>query len=647
MAGTDSSADDFLAGFIDDYFAECEEHLSTVRRLLADAGPGGLSASAIEELFRAFHSIKGLSAMVEVRDAERLSHHMESYLRLLRDRETAFTAAGLDALIIGTSRLEAVISARQHGTAPPPIGDALALVESLTMSAAQGTPAGSNSSAGPSSHTAAGATKWRVIFSPSRALADRGVTVDLVRERLRTVGRISDAAPEIGDGGAIRFRFVVEDVTDEEALRSWTDDGIVATEIAEAPALPPGPVAEPDEPVRPPSASTSQFVRVDLGRLDELMRLIGDVVITRARLGDSLAKVERLVPPMAWRGVQENSHALERQLRDLREGVMRVRLVRVGEIFDRMPFAVRDLARESGRRVDVRISGQETEIDKYLVERMMDPVLHLVRNAVSHGIEPVAERIAAGKPEAGTLSLNAASVGELVMIEIADDGRGVDVDAVKRRAQAIGLDIGDGELEGHALLEVLCAPGFSTRDTADRAAGRGVGMAVVQSAVRELGGTITLDTVAGEGTRFLIELPLTLAIADAIVATVGGQTFAVPQASVREVIDVSESLVRALENNEIIPYRGGVLPLLRLSRLFGLPAQPGRTLHTFVVGAGNGSVGVAVDRILTQREIVVRSMTDPLIKSEGITGATDLGDGRVVLILDLARLARAAGAART
>jgi two-component system chemotaxis sensor kinase CheA len=647
MAGTDRSADDFLAGFIDDYFAECEEHLSTVRRLLADATPAGLPPRTIEELFRAFHSIKGLSAMVEVRDAELLAHHMESFLRLLRERETQFTIAGLDALIIGTSRLEAVITARQHGTHPPAIGDALAIVEALTLTAGPAIAPAEEPPAGIEAAAPAPGRRWRVMFSPSRALAQRGVTVDLVRERLRNLGRISDAAPEIGEGGAIRFRFIVEDVTDEGALQSWADDGIVATEVERAPEEPSAPLSGPEDLVRPPSASTSQFVRVDLARLDELMRLIGDVVITRARLADSLGKVERLVPQMEWRAVQENSHALERQLRDLREGVMRVRLVRVGEIFDRMPFAVRDLARESGRRVDVRISGQETEIDKYLVERMMDPVLHLVRNAVSHGIEPVAERIAAGKPEAGTLSLNAASVGELVILEIADDGRGVDVAAVTRRARAIGLELGDGELKGDALLDVLCAPGFSTRETADRAAGRGVGMGVVQSAVRELGGTMTLETAAGEGTRFLIELPLTLAIADAIIASVGGQTFAVPQASVREVIALPESVVRALEKNEIVPYRGGVLPLLRLSRLFGLPAQPGRALHIFVVGSGGGSVGIAVDRILTQREIVVRPITDRLIKSEGITGATDLGDGRVVLILDLVRLARAAGAART
>ena len=641
MAGTDPSTDDFLAGFIEDYFAECEEHLTTIRRLLAEAHPASsdvMPPRTVEELFRAFHSIKGLSAMVEVRDAELLSHHMEGYLRLLRDREAVFSPAGLDALIIGTSRLEQVIAAKRSGSNPPPIGDALAAVEALAVF-----PAPAKSAPEPASHTAEPIHQRRlVVFEPSPELAARGVTVDLVRERLGHVGRIANAAPRIGGNGSITFEFLLENVRDEAPFESWKADGLTigpapAEPIASEPAATDGMKIS----AAPVPMSTSHFVRVDLGRLDELMRIIGDVVITRARLSESLAKVERLVPPFEWRDVQENSHALDRQLRDLREGVMRVRLVRVGEIFDRMPFAVRDLARESGRRVEVHISGQETEIDKYLVERMMDPVLHLVRNAVSHGIESMSERIAAGKPETGSLTLSAASVGDIVTIEIADDGRGVDVDAVRRRAQAIGLSVDEGPLEGDALLDVLCAPGFSTRDTADRAAGRGVGMAVVQSAVRELGGRLTLDTVAGEGTRFLIELPLTLAITDAIIASAGGQVFAVPQAAVREVIAVSEEAVRALENNEIMPYRGGVIPLLRLSALFGLSARPGRTLHVFVVGNGASTVGVAVDRIQTQREIVVRPMTDPLIKSEGITGATDLGDGKVVLILDLMRTARA------
>jgi len=645
VANREAGADDFLAGFIDDYFAECDEHLTTIRRLLAEAHPAitqGMPASMIEELFRAFHSIKGLSGMVELRDAELLAHHMEGYLRQLRARETVLTSAGLDGLIGGTSLLERVIAARRAGTAAPSIVGTVAALEQIsaaTPHAPDDAVTGSLSAA----DQVTGRT-WRVVFTPSAALAARGVTVDRVRARLSEIGRIIDAAPKVDDAGAISFEFVVQDVKDDSPFGAWEDDGITVTVDAPTTAPPDRPTAAV-EPFAGSPLTSSHFVRVDLGRLDELMRMIGDLVITRARLGESLAKLEPRVPAVEWRAVQENSHAIERQLRDLREGVMRVRLVRVGEIFERMPFVVRDLARETGRAVELQITGQETEIDKYLVERMMDPVLHLVRNAVSHGLEPADERQAAGKDPAGHLTLSAASVGDLVTIEIADDGRGVDVEAVRRRARTIGLPVDDGPLEGRELLDILCAPGFSTRDSADRAAGRGVGMAVVQSAVNELGGLLTLDTAPGQGTRFLIELPLTLAITDAIIATVGGQTFAVPQSSVREVIEVSEEIVRVLENHEIIPYRGGVLPLLRLSALFSLRARPGRTTHVFVIGSGAAAVGVAVDRIQTQREIVVRPMTDPLIRSEGITGATDLGDGRVVLIVDLVRTARLASEA--
>ena len=640
MANSESGGDDFLAAFIDDYFAECDEHLTTVRRLLADAHPAvsrGMSAAMIEELFRAYHSIKGLSGMVELRDAEALAHQLEGYLRQLRAREAVLTAEGLDALIGGTALLERVIAARRSGSSSPSIASAIATL-SVLASQPGVRAAASTASAAPGQSLA-----WHVVFTPSASLAARGVTVDRIRARLADIGRISAAAPRVDDEGSITFDFTVEDVADGSVFDSWIDDGIVAT-------LKMPPAAEAVETSRGLETKTdrsaltsSHFVRVDLSRLDELMRMIGDLVITRARLGESLGAVEARVPAVEWRSVQENSHAMERQLRDLREGVMRVRLVRVGEIFERMPFVVRDLARESGRTVDLQISGQETEIDKYLVERMMDPVLHLVRNAVSHGIEPAEERRAAGKNPTGRLTLSAASVGDLVMIEVADDGRGVDIEAVRRRAQAIGIPVSDGPLEGRELLDILCAPGFSTRDEADRAAGRGVGMAVVRSAIQELGGTFTLDTAEGQGTRFVMELPLTLAITDAIIAAAGGQTFAVPQASVREVIEVTEDQVRSLENHEIIPHRGGVLPLLRLTSLFGLVPRPGRSLHVFVAGTGLAAVGMAVDRIHTQREIVVRPMIDPLIRSEGITGATDLGDGRVVLILDLVRTARLAG----
>ena len=368
------------------------------------------------------------------------------------------------------------------------------------------------------------------------------------------------------------------------------------------------------------------------------MRNVGDLVISRARLTDTLGRLEVHLPSSEWRAVHDNAVVIDRQLRTLREGIMRIRLVPIGEIFRRMPFVVRDLARESGKKITLDLQGQSTEIDKYLIERMMDPVLHLVRNAVSHGIEDPAVRIANGKRPEGTIRLAATTAGEIVTIEVADDGRGVDADAVAARARAAGLPVPAGTPDAATLLALLCAPGFSTKDNADRASGRGVGMAVVKQTIEQLSGTMTLETEPGVGTRFLLQLPLTLAIADALIGRVGVESFAIPQSAVREVIEVASADVRLIEQNELVPYRDGALPIVRLGRLFGIPSEPLNRFHAFVVGSGAAVVGLAVDRIVGQREIVVRAITDPLVRVDGVSGATDLGDGRVVLILDPAKL---------
>ncbi len=390
------------------------------------------------------------------------------------------------------------------------------------------------------------------------------------------------------------------------------------------------------------SLMSSNAVRVDLGRLDDLMRMVGELVISRSRLDDNLKRLEARVTASEWRPLQETNQAIERQLRDLREGVMRVRLVPVREIFGRMQFVIRDLTREHGKSVALTLSGQETEIDKLVVERMMDPLLHLVRNAVSHGVETAAERVAAGKPPQGTIALRASTTGETIVIEVEDDGRGMNAEAIIERARSAGLVGADVANDTSVLLDVICAPAFSTRDQADRASGRGVGMAVVRREVEELGGSLALLTTPGKGTRFTIQLPLTLAIADALIVSVAGQTYTVPQIAVREVLQVEPRALTRLENHEIIPYRNGVLTIMRLAAFFGLPETPGATLYVLVVGAGLGAVGIAVSRILGLREIVVRPLTHPLIRVPGIAGATELGDGRVVLILDAMQLIRSA-----
>lgn len=644
-----SSGDEqFIAGFMADYFAECEEHLAAIRGLLLTlergVGETTIEPAVLEELFRSFHSIKGISGMVELREAEMLAHEMESYLRALRQRDALVSQAGVDALIAGVGALDDVLTARRDNRSAPPIGSALRQIAAVVPDVT----GASSMPAVPAAQPGA-PPQWIVTFVPSADLNQRGVNVDNVRMRLRERGTIGHAAPKIQASG-IAFEFGFSGEIDDSTRAAWLADGITAQPAA----LPPT-VAPVDDALASgrgvseglaPATSLSQYVRVDLNRLDELMRMIGDLVISRARLEGTLSRLERRVPAVEWRAVQEDSAALERQLRNLRQGVVRVRLVPIGEIFRRMPFVVRDLAKESGAQVRLVLDGQETEIDKYVIERMMDPVLHLVRNSVSHAFETPAERRAAGKPEEGTLRLAAATAGESVVLDIADDGRGIDGEEVVRRARSMGLRVPDGPVTSATLLELICTPGFSTRDETDRGSGRGVGMAVVKSMIQQLNGTLALETTPGRGTRFIIELPLTLSITDALIATVGDRTFAVPQGSVREVIEIDPASLRTIEGHEIAPYRGGALPIVRVARAFGIAEQPRRALHAFVVGAGLDAVGLAVDRISGQREIVVRTMTDAMIKVEGVAGATDLGDGRVVLILNLAALARRVPSAR-
>jgi two-component system chemotaxis sensor kinase CheA len=290
--------------------------------------------------------------------------------------------------------------------------------------------------------------------------------------------------------------------------------------------------------------------------------------------------------------------------------------------------------------VKLEITGENTEIDKLLVERMLDPLLHLVRNAISHGIESPAEREAAGKPRTGVVRLRALAEGESAVIEISDDGRGIDGADIKEKARRRGIYIADDDLDSASLLDILCMPGFSTKAEADKASGRGVGMDVVGKVIDELGGTIDLETETSIGTTFTIRLPLTLAIANALIVTVDGERFAVPQSNVREVLSIGAESVTRFENNEIIEYRGEPLPLIRLARVFRLKESGDDPFDAFVVENGKHPVGIAVDRVLGQREIVIRSINDPLGRVAGISGATELGDGRAVLILDVADIAR-------
>src|SRR5215217_1641709 len=624
---------EFFDQFLDDYYAECDEHLVSIRRSLVtledEVDSGAVDRTVLDNLFRSFHTLKGISGMVGLSAAEQLAHHLESYLRELREGTVALSESGFQALSAGVSLLENVINARRNDQPIPLIDETVERLQadSTASNIATSTTPGSETSANDAT-----ATRWLIEFTPTAQLAERGVNVNSVRSRLQEIGHLVQSKPVVKAAGEIAFEFIVVTKADKSALADFETDGFTfkPAPLESAPRL--------KDSTAVATIAPASVVRVDLDRLDELMRIIGELVINRTRLEEQLTELKREAPPALWRSLQETSLNMGRQLRNLRESVMRVRMVQIGEIFERMTFVVRDLARESGKKIIVQLSGGQTEIDKFLVERMMDPLMHLVRNAVSHGLETVAEREAQGKRSEGLLSLSATTAGEMIVIKIADDGRGIDRNLVVERAKAKGLSPENTQIDDEALLDLICTPGFSTRDEADRESGRGVGMDVVKKATEELGGRIALATKLGEGTTFTIELPLTIAIAEALIVSVDGQRFAVPQSSVREVLEVESASTKVLENNEIISYRGKVLPLLRLARVFEMGYQRREKFHVLVIGEDANEVGLAVDRIIGQREIVVRAIKDPLAQSKGIAGATELGDQRVVLILDVSAL---------
>lgn len=642
MSGSDKFDPDSL---FPEYVAECEEHLAAAGQLLLDleATAGQLDRAQLNSLFRNFHTVKGLSAMVGLPEAERLAHQLESYLGAVRKGQVVFTPDGVTALIEGVKSLERVIAARGAGqplpAVDPLIGRVSALIPGDAVGASPPVPAPQLvASADPHGRANAaareGASVWRVRFTPSPARAEGGLTINTLRERLTAAGEIVHAEPVVTPGG-VSFTFLMIGRTADFA-DGFRDDGLIVERYepppVDAPEPPPTSTAS-----RIPSLGSANLVRVDLGRLDELMRTVGELVITRARLDNGLGRVAAALPPAERRELRETSLTLERQLRDLREGVMRVRLVPVRDVFARMRFVVRDLAREAGLEIDLHLTGESTEVDKFVVERLADPILHLIRNAVSHGLEPPDERAAAGKPQRGRLDLRATAAGGAIVIEVEDDGRGVDPERVFEQARAAGLVPPAAGTDPAAVLDLLCSPGFSTRGGSDRASGRGVGMDVVARAVEDLGGTLALSTRVGRGTRFTVRLPLTLAIADALVVTVAGHTFVAPQAAVREVVEVEPGAVVALENNQLLSHRGGVVPLVRLADLFGLGRPAGGFVALIV---GDGGLALGVDRVLGVREVVVRPLADPLVQVPGVSGATELGDGRAVLILDAAGLAR-------
>ena len=629
----------FFEQFIEDYFAETDEHLANVRRVLLelDSSTGQLAPAALlHSLARYLHTLKGLSGMVGFAEAERVAHAMEDRARELNELRNVDGALVHD-LFEGVALLERCVTARRAGTELPVVDGFVARMRTSTEATEAGTAAPSAGMVDVRSEAALVFT-----FTPSAEATARGIGVETIRQRLGGIGSIVNAVPRVLGAGRVVFDFMVSVHAGAVPPEEWRDDGLswdaTAIGAGKPSAVVPAAAMAPTQAPGAMAAVSSNAVRVDLARLDDIMRLVGDLVVSRARI-DEMLEHRAGAASTQWDDLREANAVLERQIRALREGVTRIRLVPIGEVFERMRFAMREIARDAGKNIQLELRGQDTEIDKMVVDRMLEPLLHLVRNAAGHGIELPEERRARGKTAEGHIALRARAEGDRIFLEIEDDGAGIDIEAVSAQAREVGLLAAGEDLEESQVLDVLCAPGFSTRTSTDMTSGRGVGMAVVRDTVRGLGGELSMYTSPGAGTRYVIELPMTLMILDALLFEVGDQALAIPQLVLREIVQLDRSVITRIENNQVMPYREGVLPLTELKRVFNI-ASGGDGGYVLAVGADGQMAGLVVDRIIGLREIVVHPVADPLVALPGIAGATELPNGRVSLIIDAAAITR-------
>jgi len=376
-------------------------------------------------------------------------------------------------------------------------------------------------------------------------------------------------------------------------------------------------------------------VRVDIGKLDELMNIVGELVLAHSSIAAIANRMRTEGFSRMAIELAKSAKGLERRLTDLQNGVMDIRMIPVGQLYEKMSRIVRTIAREQGKKIELKLYGAETELDKLIVEDIADPLMHIIRNAIDHGIESPAQRLAHGKDERGTVKLSSFQKGNHVVIEVEDDGGGINVEKIKQKAFSKGLIQDVASLSDREALELIFLPGFSTADQVTDVSGRGVGMDVVRNNIAAVSGMVDIETWLGSGSRFTIILPITLAIIKALIISCAGRTYALPITSVVESLLLAPAEIRTVENKEVINLRETTLPLLRLDRFLGVeridtPIEQ----YVVVVGAAEKRLGVVVDDLLSQQDIVIKPLGEALRSIRGISGAADMGDQRTILVLD-------------
>ncbi len=614
--------------YADLFLSESREHLTAFNHLLLEWERDPAGREPVDGIFRAAHSLKGMAATMGYVAVAELAHRTEDLLDVLR-RGAEATPARFELLFRAADALEGAVAEAVAGREDPRAAADLVAALGREVEAAAPGAAGAPRASRPSAALEAPGKGLAVQVVLREDAVLKGARAAIVLARARTLGTVGGVTPppeaieeEAFDG---RFAFRLETGQAPEAIEAaLRAAGDVASVVVAEPSADAG--AE---------GTRARHIRVDLRRLDGLMNLIGELVIARGRL-DTLAR--RFAEP----DLSDAARDVGRLSGELQREILEARMVPVWQVFDRFPRLVRDLARQTGHQVAFRVEGKEIELDRAILDDIADPLVHLLRNAVDHGIEPPEERVANGKPAEGQLVLAAAREQASVAIRVTDDGRGIDRAKVLRRAQALGLVADEVEQlsDDETLAHLIALAGFSTAEQVTDLSGRGVGIDAVTSAVRALGGSLEVRTEAGRGTTFTLRLPTTLAIMRALLARVGEETYAMPLTYVTETFEAREDEIRRMQGREVMMVRGQLVPLVRLRERLSVAAgpPPARRRPVIMLAMGERRAGVVVDALLGQQEIVVKPFEAPRGTAPVFSGATILGDGAPALILDAGSL---------
>ncbi|MCU0906712.1 MAG: chemotaxis protein CheA [Rhodobacteraceae bacterium] len=651
---------------IDAFVQEATEILATLETAIL-ALEDGAAPALVDEIFRGLHTVKGSGGMFGYTCLSRFTHHVETAFEMVRSGRLGVDRSLIDLCLSARDVMCDFIALGGDGPASEDllasdrVTDMVARLAALT-GAAQG-PAAAQPVASAAPDRTGLARQYLIRFRPDANALRNGMRPDLLVNELADLGPVTvrhdaSAVPALSDldptEGLLAWEITLRTTHPRSAIDEvfiFADDAeltvteqAVATDVAPprpATAVPggEGTPARPKDPGPPRKEPKSDSIRVASSRLDDMMDSLGELVIAQARL-DAVA--QRLGDPTLEGVVEE----VARLVIGLRDATLSIRMLPIETVFGKFKRVVRDLAAELGKEVQLVTEGGETEVDKNVIDRIGDPLVHMIRNSVDHGLETGDERAAAGKRRMGTVRLSARQEGGEILISIEDNGRGLNSDAIRRRAVERGLVPEDTPLSEREINDLIFAPGFSTAAVVSAVSGRGVGMDAVKTAIDALGGTIDIVSRAGRGTRMTLRLPVTMAIIDGLRVKLGRQVYVIPLSSVEECVELAAHSGPQRSGRSILQIRDELVPFLELSRLFDQPGDLQARRRVVIVRADGARIGLVVDDILGQGQTVIKSLSPFHSAMPGLGGATILGDGRVALIVDVATLVRNAGASR-